>query len=1396
MMGRHRFRWCRRAASDPTNLGAIPFSVAVPEVVTNFISGDVTVVNGSVTNFAGNGGTNFTFGVVPVADGTVTVSVAAGVCTDLAGNTNQASNAISLVYDSTVPTPVVSTSASDPTNLGTIPFSVDVVEAVTNFAAVDVTVVNGSVTNFAGSSGTNFTFGVVPVADGTVTVSVAAGVCTDLAGNTNEASNAISLVYDGTAPIPVVSTSASDPTNLGVIPFSVAIAEVVTNFISGDVTVVNGSVTNFAGSGGTNFTFGVVPVADGTVTVSVAAGICTDLAGNTNEASNAISLVYDGTAPIPVVSTSASDPTNLGTIPFSVDVIESVTNFAAVDVTVVNGSVTNFAGSGGTNFTFGVVPVADGTVTVSVAAGVCTDLAGNTNLASNSISLVYDGTAPVPVISTTASAPTKANVIPINVAVAEAVTNFISGDVTVSNGSVTNFAGGGTNFTFGVVPAADGTVTVSVASGVLTDLAGNTNEASNIINIFSDRTAPVVQNLAASPSPARRGEVVEITFRLNDQSAITNAEVTVNLRDASYQSISNGVYTYHYTIVTNDNDGAAQVTIRAQDAAGNSGMLIDMVVLDVDQSPPLRVYGTNGAPIANGETVSMAKGTDFGHFLVGTTNTHSFTMTNNNWRQNVVISGWHIEGTDASQFSASGITNVLATNGVASVFAVSYTPSTAGEHSATLVISNNTPDVEYRMPIRGGGCALSPAAGPLAGGNTVVVTNGNFGTITNVTVHGQSATIVTNGISWFAIDMPPGTNIGPASLLIERGPSSSDILLLDAYEYNPSGSISQVTPASAEWLGGDQVTIVGTNLTDAGNLSDLTSVTLAGVSISNIVSATSTQLVVTTGIAPGPISGDVRIESMAYGEILLTNAFAYTKADQTITFPTIPDQTTTNVVGLAASADSGLNVSFQVVSGPALITGSTNLSFSGTGVVTVVAQQAGNTNWNAAADATNVFDVTKAVATVSLGALSQTYNGTPRNVTVQTVPSGLTVVVNYDGVTNIPVNAGSYAIVAAVDDTTYQGQASGTLVVAKASQTITMANPGLQVVTNVTPINATASSGVTPVTLSIDSGNAVLSQLTAPAQLTYSSPGLVTVRATQAGNANWLAAVATITFRVRADRVPYADFDGDGKSDLSVYHQPSGDWYIVQSAIGDAYRMNWGWSETIPVPGDYDGNGVTDLAVYNQNVGDWYVLTNGTTLYPTINWGWSATQPVPADYDGDGVTDFAVYHQSSGDWYITRSSAGDARKLTWGWWETIPVPGDYDGDGIDDLAVYNQNSGDWYVLESGTGASRTKNWGSSAMIPVPGDYDGDGLTDLAVYHQASGDWYVIQSSSGVVSIKNWGWRATIPVPGDYDGDGIDDLAVYYQSAGLWYILESATGNTREGVRWGWGAPYPPWPAWR
>ena len=84
----------------------------------------------------------------------------------------------------------------------------------------------------------------------------------------------------------------------------------------------------------------------------------------------------------------------------------------------------------------------------------------------------------------------------------ESSTNFVAGDVTVSGGTLSSFAGSGASYTATFTPTASssGTASVSVAGGVFTDAAGNNNTASNSLSIAYDTVVPTTTTEAPATS--------------------------------------------------------------------------------------------------------------------------------------------------------------------------------------------------------------------------------------------------------------------------------------------------------------------------------------------------------------------------------------------------------------------------------------------------------------------------------------------------------------------------------------------------------------------------------------------------------------------------------------------------------------------------------------------------------------------------------------------------------------------------------------------------------------------------------------------------------------------------------------------------------------------------------
>ncbi|MBS1796329.1 MAG: M36 family metallopeptidase [Acidobacteria bacterium] len=253
-----------------------------------------------------------------------------------------------------------------------------------------------------------------------------------------------------------------------------------------------------------------------------------------------------------------------------------------------------------------------------------------------------------------------------------------------------------------------------------------------------------------------------------------------------------------------------------------------------------------------------------------------------------------------------------------------------------------------------------------------------------------------------------------------------------------------------------------------------------------------------------------------------------------------------------------------------------------------------------------------------------------------------------------------------------------------------------------------------------------------------------------------------------------ADYDGDGKTDVSLFRPGTGDWFVQRSTDGLTIP-NWGLGTDITTPGDFDGDGKADEAVFRPSNGTWYVLQSSNATPSITAFGASGDVPVAGDYDGDGKADLAYFRPSTNSWVVRNSNGGSVTTTPFGATGDVPVRGDYDGDGKTDIAVFRPTTNEWWIRNSNGGSVTVTTFGATNDKPVPADYDGDNKDDIATFRPSTGQWWIRNSNGGSVSVINFGASGDVAVPGDYDGDGKDDAAVF--RTGTWWINKSTGGVT-------------------
>ena len=650
-----------------TNSRTISYTVIFGNAVTGFAVSDITVsgtAGATASALSETSPSRYTFDVIAGQDGTVSVSIDAGMVTFVTPvGQNTVSNTVSNTYTATIDTVQPEYRSSVTTDFTTI-----------TITANEQLVAGILTTDGFGISGTNWVSG-VKVSGSTViltvgtpiiprnppTVSYGGSTITDRAGNALVEFE-FQRVTDTLPPI-VTRVSAEEDgvyTAGNTINIRVTFNEAVTVTGTPRLLLETGDVDAVAvydsGSGGTILLFRYTVTAEhdsddlnyvntGSLTLDGGAAAILDAddrapvhrvlpgVNSGNSLAGSSNVRVDNTGPT-VVSATAID-TNVG----SNYVVEIAFNEPVIGTPIIMNPEFSIPSNliGGYSIVDGNVrlpvsiPIAGNTNTVTYYGSSITDEVGNQAERFTDrtiINNVDDTVGPTPeIITLTADngltagngGGTTSNTIFYTVRFSDAVTGFdsvsdldISGTATRSSVSAPT-RDGAINHTFTVTTTSDGTVTVFIPAGKLEDLSENPNTKSNTHTITVDTEVPEFSS-AQVVSPTQ----IEITISERVSGTAETTEFAVPGYKVSGVAVSGDTITLTVDPPITFNDDALTVTF-----SGNNVTDIAGQVLAFSTPPRTVVNELEDAPL----TVTITGDTPNGG--TGTRDTVSYTATFN-----------------------------------------------------------------------------------------------------------------------------------------------------------------------------------------------------------------------------------------------------------------------------------------------------------------------------------------------------------------------------------------------------------------------------------------------------------------------------------------------------------------------------------------------------------------------------------------------------------------------------------------------------------------------------------------------------------------------------------------------------------------------------------------------
>ncbi len=280
------------------------------------------------------------------------------------------------------------------------------------------------------------------------------------------------------------------------------------------------------------------------------------------------------------------------------------------------------------------------------------------------------------------------------------------------------------------------------------------------------------------------------------------------------------------------------------------------------------------------------------------------------------------------------------------------------------------------------------------------------------------------------------------------------------------------------------------------------------------------------------------------------------------------------------------------------------------------------------------------------------------------------------------------------------------------------------------------------------------------------------------------------------------DFNGDGKSDVLAENSSgnqNGYVYLMDGSTpasnGEVYtKNNSNWQ--IKAYADFNGDGKSDILwTENSTKQSLIYIMNGLSVKQTgaiLNAGTNWIVDQVADFNGDKKADILLRESTTGDGYMfimdgTAVSSGGKVQRGYDW--VSKSCGDFNGDSKSDILwEINGKIGCMYLMNgtavSGEGQVYAR---SSAWITDKfADFNGDGKCDILWKYQGGStlagyvylmNGLLIESSGYTYNTVNLNWN--VIQTGDLNSDGKSDLLMQNSSTGqgVGYIMNGVTASS-------------------